>query len=284
MRLLNCITAFIDIDRGSWSSYDRSNKKYIDSFNLFYGTLQTNVTIFVEPSSLPMIKRSYEEYKNTNGFKSTVNFQEFDRRDLYYFKILDKIEKIQASESMKRYSQRDSSGPPEYTKPAWVATMLCKPLFLQLAKQRNLIPVNTTAVAWSDFGIAHGYHNQPYIDTLTNKKLLEPNTDKAIIFNRRNFEPKPDPWAINGVHDGDDAFCPGGFYIVPVKLIDEFNLKFHRIVQELLIDNELIDDDQTLLAILSGLHRDISMLVDSTRFKNNPSEGDYFPVFDFLKG
>lgn len=283
MKILNCYTAFLDIGRGGWSNYVRSNQKYFDSFNLFYGTLETKVTVFAEPDSLPDIKKSYETYKTANGFKSTVTFQEFNREDLIYFKILDRIEKIQASDPMKKYSQRDGSGPPEYTKPPWVATMLCKPLFLQLAKQRNLIPEGTTSVAWSDFGIAHGFHNQPYIDALKNKKLLEPNTDKILFFNRRTFEPQPDPWAINGVSDGDDAFVPGGFYIVPVILIDEFNKRFHKIVNDMFLEKELIDDDQTIMAIFGGLYKDISMFVDSTRFKNNPPEGDYFPVFDLIR-
>lgn len=283
MKILNCYTAFLDIGRESWSNYVRSNKKYFDSFNLFYGTLETNITVFAEPTALPEIIKSYEEYKSVHGFKSTVSFQEFNRGDLRYFQILDKIQTIQSSDSMKRYSQRDGSGPPEYTKPAWVATMLCKPLFLQLAKQRNLIPTGTTAVAWSDFGIAHGFHNQPYINALKDKKLLEPNTDKIIFFNRRHFEPQPDPWAINGVQDQDDAFVPGGFYVVPVALIDEFNKRFHEIVDKLFIEKDIIDDDQTIMAIFGGLHKDISMFVDSTRYKNNPPEGDYFPVFDLIR-
>ena len=150
-------------------------------------------------------------------------------------------------------------------------------MILKFAKERNLIPQTSKTVAWTDFGIAHCGHNFTYSDSLVGKRLVEPTEDKITFFNKRNFLPSSNPWEINSL--SDDVFTPGGFYLVPVDLIDEFNLRFHKIVKEVFFDQSIVDDDQTIMAVFSALYPDISRLEDSSKYTNNPPEGDFFPIF-----
>lgn len=277
-KLLNCYSLYLDIGRGNWKTYTRTNEQYIAHFQNFWGKIEAKLTLFCEEYFVNEVLKAMDDFKKLNGFfKSEIKFEIIDRQELYYFQIIQKIREIQSSPNMKNYSKRDYSGPPEYTNAEWTAIMLSKPIILELAKKRNLIPKDCEVIAWADFGIAHCGHNKIYSDSLIGKKLIEPNEEKITFFNKRNHLPSSDPWVIN--NQQDDVYTPGGFYIVPVRLIEEFNEKFHHIVEEKFFKQSIIDDDQTIMAVFSAMYMEISRLEDSSKYINNPPEGDFFPVF-----
>ena len=281
-KLLECYSVYIDIGRGDWlipsGQIKRTNEKYILDFLNFWGKIEAKLTLFCEEYFIDIIKKAIDYFKEINGFfKSEVGFQTFERNDLFYFKEIETIRRIQSSENMIKYSARDKSGPPEYTNAEWVAIMLSKPIIIKMAKERKLIDPESKVIAWADFGIAHCGHNHEYSNFLNGKRLIEPTEDKITFFNKRNFLPDKNPWVNNRLED--DVFTPGGFYLLPVNMIDEFNTKFHEIVKDDFFKSDIVDDDQHIMAIFSAKYPEISRLENSYKYANNPSEADFFPVF-----
>jgi len=275
-KILNCYSMFFDIGRGDWENYRRTNNQYINDFLMFWGTLEANLTLFCEDYFIIEVTEAIENFKKSNPFKSKVTFEELKKEDLYYFQNISKIVDIQKSSNMRQYSNV-SPRSPEYINSEYIAIMFSKPIILQLAKNRGLIPDGTKVIAWADFGIAHCGHNPQYVERIKNKKLLEPNIDKITFFKKQHADIKPDPWYINNFPD--NVFTPGGFYLVPVNLIDDYNNGFHKVVSDVFFSQDLVDDDQSIMAVFSSLYSDICNLEDSFKYKDNPPEGDFFPVF-----
>jgi hypothetical protein len=282
-KLLFCVSAFLEIGRGTWRNHSRTTQQYLNHFANFWGNLESNVTVFCEEYFVEEIESKIKEFEKNKKFLSIVNIQTFNRNDLFYFKNLERIRIVQGGEEMKKYALRDPSGPPEYTSPEWTAIMLSKPYFLKMAFERNLIPENANTIAWADFGIAHCGHNISYVNEIMGKKLLEPIESKITFFNKRNIELIPDPWYMNSIIGGDDTFAVGGFYLVPKKLINELVDKFNFVVEEKFFKNNIIDDDQQVMSIVGSLFTDICRFENSYKYTNNPPEGDFFPIFYTLK-
>ena len=275
MKELSCFTCFIDIGRSNWSSYERSTDRYVNDFISFYSRVKLNLTIFCSDDFKEYLLSKIDK----NKFNSKLNFQIIDTSDLKYFsdENLKKIEGIQKSETMIDYRKRDPSNPPEYSNPYWVAMMLSKAHILKIAKDRGIIYDNN--IAWIDFGIAHSC--QDYLDRIENKTLCEPDTNKIIFFNRQNIELSGDPFFYAKL--SDNVLVPGGFFIVPTNLIDTYYDRFNNVVEDMFFKHNIIDDDQTIMSVFANHNSDICSVISSVNYKNNPMEGDWFPIFDYLK-
>jgi protein YibB len=269
---IQCITSFIDIGRGEWSNgYNRSNEKYINNFIEFYSNIDLDLTLFCNES----IKDEINKRIDIN-FKTKVNFQIIEKNDLIYFNMIDSIRNSQNSNRMIEYKRRDLSNPPEYSNAEYVAMMFAKSELIKISLERGL--VNSNNVAWIDFGIGHGHKS--YINAIKNKKLINPNSDKIILFNRQNIEPSIDPFFYSNM--ADNVLVCGGFYIIPKNLIYHFYNEFKRIVDDF-INLEIIDDDQTILSIFAASNKENCNIINSSKYRNNPSCGDWFPVFEFIE-
>jgi hypothetical protein len=97
---IQCITSFIDIGRGEWSEYSRSNDKYIDNFIEFYSNIYLDLIIFCNES----IKNEITKRIDSN-FKTEINFQIIHKNDLDYFNIVDVIRNIQKSDKIIEYGR-----------------------------------------------------------------------------------------------------------------------------------------------------------------------------------
>lgn len=271
MDKIQCITSFIDIGRGNWKNgYNRSNEKYINNFIAFYSNIDLDLIVFCNDS----IKEEINKRIDSN-FKTRINFQTIEKNDLNYFDIVDNIKYIQSSDKMISYKKRDLSNPPEYSNADYVAMMFAKSEFIKIALDRKLIKCDN--VAWIDFGIGHGHTS--YINAIKNKKLISPNSNKVILFNRQNIEPSIDPFFYSNM--SDNVLVCGGFYIIPTNLIMDFYNGFKKIVDDF-IDIGIIDDDQTILSIFAASNKEICQIINSSKYKNNPHGGDWFPVFEFI--
>jgi hypothetical protein len=268
---IQCISAFIDIGRDNWTNgYARTTDKYIQNFINFYSNIELDLILFCEEYIKIEILKKIDD-----SFKTRINFQKINRNDLYYFNIVNDIDKVQKSSKMIDYKKRDYSNPPEYSNPEYVALMFAKTEFIKIAYERELILSDN--IAWIDFGIGHS--NPLYIESIKNKKLISPNSDKIILFNRQNIQLSKDPFFYSKM--SDNVLICGGFYVIPTNLIIHFFDEFKRIVKEF-IDFEIIDDDQTILSILAASNEDRCNVISSAKYKDNPASGDWFPVFEFI--
>lgn len=277
MKLLKCFSLFIDIGRENWDCRcDRSIATYISHFLSFYSSLEVDLTLFCEKDFQLRLEKEIEKIPN---FKTKIKFENIEKKDFPYFSKIDQIKNIQGSDQMNFATKNYASNTPEYNRPEYVATMFSKPKTLMIAKERGLIGENDKSVAWIDFGIAHNQGD--YISRISGKKLVEKNgIDKIVLFNRKDTKPPAN--ASSFFEIAENVFVPGGFFVVPSNLIDVFFYEFNKIVEDQLFNQNLVDDDQTVLSIISN-NDEICNLVDSTRWRNNPVEGDWFPIFDFLQ-
>lgn len=271
MNKIQCISAFIDIGRGNWMSYDRSNEKYINNFVDFYSNIDLDLILFCDD----FIKNEILKRMDSN-FKTRITFQSISKNELRYFDMIDIIGNIQKSNNMVDYQRRDLSNPPEYSNPEYVAMMFAKSEFIKISLERGLIVSDN--VAWIDFGIGHG--DTSYISKIKNKILFNPKSDKIILFNRQDIEPSIDPFFYSKM--SDNVLVCGGFYIIPTNLINLFYSEFKRIVDEF-INLGIVDDDQTILSILAASNAEYCNVINSSKYKGNPSCGDWFPIFEFIE-
>lgn len=276
MKMLKCFSLFIDIGRERWDTCNRGIATYIDHFLSFYSSVEVDLTLFCEDNFQKTIEDAIARVPN---FRSRVAFETIKREDLVYFSRLEEIKNIQESDIMKFAVRNYAANTPEYVRPEYVATMFSKPNILRLAKDRNLIPSDSKSIGWIDFGIAH---NQPaFISRVRGKSLVEiPNLEKILLFNRKDS--MPPGWAPDFFNIPENVFVPGGFFVVPVGLVDVFFEEFNKIVDQQLFRNSLVDDDQTVLSVIAN-NSSICEVSSSVKWRNNPPEGDWFPVFDFLQ-
>lgn len=271
MKKLQCVTSFIDIGRSDWNNnYKRNINIYLNNFVDFYSNINLDLIVFCEYKIQNEIEKLI-----TKDFKSNIKFFNIEKNDLKYFELVTKIDDIiKNSSKMSILRQRDLSNPPEYSNSEYIVMMFAKTEILKLAFDNNLIKSDN--VAWIDFGIGHS--NEDFISRIKNKTLIEPDSEKIIIFKRQNIELSSDFYYYT---QPDNVITPGGFYIVPTNLIDFFHLEFKKTVEDML-EQELVDDDQTILSIFASKNPDYCNIINSIKYRNNPVEGDWFPIFEFL--
>lgn len=265
---------FYDIGRGEWKDHQRNIDKYINDFIAFYSSIEVDLNLFSSKEIISLLK---EKINKTQNFLSTVNFIEFNIDNFYFIKNIDKINNVQSGSFIKNYIRPHSSTAPEYTNAKYVALMWSKAEVLKFAKEFNLI---SEKCAWIDFGIAHCSSNFDYVNNIKNKVLVEKNHEKSIFFKRQNVDLSLNPWDYRLL--SDDVVTPGGFYILKKDHIDIF-WNFFKYHGNMFLDMQITDDDQTILSIFCKNNEKIIDVKNSWIYKNNPKEGDWFPIFDYLE-
>lgn len=291
MNLLKCVSFFIDIGRGSWTdmgpNVQITNTQYIKNFLNFYSNVQVDLILFIEKSFEEEFATELESFKQTHNFYSKINLQFFDRKDIVFFQepLYSSLVKAHYSEEFNTYKNNSmTEWIKEKAKPDYNIVMLCKPYMLRMARDRGLLEqASNNVVGWIDFGIAHS--KPSYISCVSNKKLIAPETEKIIFFKRQHLDLSTElNYYQNLMKNGiEDVIIPGGFYVVPLSLIDLLCEEFLDLAKNKFLASNIIDDDQTFMAIFAKKKEQIMHLQDSTQFKNNPEEGDWFPVFNYLQ-
>lgn len=271
MSKIQFVTSFVDIGRGNWNScYKRSNEKYINDFIAFYSGIEINLSVFCNNQIKQQILEKIDE-----NFKTNITFEIIEKKDLHYLKLSNQISVIQHSEKMKTYAARDNTKPPEYFDAEYVAMMFAKTEIMKLAFEKSSKEIDN--FAWIDFGIAGG--STEFISATRGKSIKNLNNDKIILFKRQDIELSTDPFFYSNL--SDNVLICGGIYVLPRNLVLDFFEKFQKIVSKF-IENEIIDDDQTMLAIFAAENLDHCNVISSVKYKNNPYAGDWFPIFELF--
>lgn len=253
------VTAFFDINRGSWNaSFPRTNDTYLSYFEKL-ATLKNDIILFTSEDMVPIIKENYLTHDNVTFV--TVDFQE------RYGDLIEQVRTIQQSTEFK--SNFDSRGlqSPEYSIPEYVVVTTRKVEFVQQAIDMGL--VKTEQVAWIDFGYVRKdstlagaeFFNSPFNDNkihmfnrLSLENASEKDIRKAILYNRVYFMGcsiigKPAAWK-------------------------ELNKIYYQCFNELLEQN-LADDDQGYFFA--------SYVKNPDLFSTVHIPSDWFPLFKWVK-
>ena len=244
MSKISIVTAFYDIGRGGWTVdkglphfLERSNQTYIDRFKTLT-KLDNDITVFTSPDLVPLLKEETKDRENVTVIP--YDLLEVNKDDL------NKVSKIQKSESFRSRVNPRQILMPEYWSPHYVVVTNLKAHFVQMAIDMGIIKNDT--VSWIDFG----YCRLP--NQIPKNHVWEYNFDPQYIhlFNYKTLKPE------NTVQD---AVLNNDVYILGAKAVAHKNRwkKMCELMEkskDLLAEEGLVDDDQGLWLMSTVLSPD----------------------------
>lgn len=230
------VTAFYDIGRGEWSSYQRSANKYMTSFKN-YLDLEYEMFVFLDDRYMA----EFADNKRKNVVFIPINM-DWLRTNCKSWAQLDRVRNIMYSVNYRTLlKDRIENGHPENISPQYNIVNHSKIDFINYLITEKLV-TSDTFVCWSDFG----YHNS----ILQNDphrfptSALDPNKFNLTKLNfcLRNTVIPEDSDILTTLLVAREVFT-GSFFAGPVdKMIELYEL-YHECLDEL-YDLNLSDDDQ----------------------------------------
>ena len=231
---ITIVTAFFDIGRGDWTPekglphyLHRTTDTYVERFGNL-ATLENDMVIYTSEDLIPKIEKLRGDRKTTI---IPVDYKNS------FTELRDKISEIQKSDSYQsRINPRESRNP-EYWSADYVLVNALKSTFISKSIDSNLC--NHDLVAWVDFGYCRD------MGTLYGVKhwKYDFDKDKIHLFTLKDYV---EGTFIDQIIFNNDVHMVGGAIIAGKQ--GWKNLEYlvnHSLVQ--LLDNNLVDDDQTLL-------------------------------------
>jgi protein YibB len=235
MSNITIVTAFFDIGRGEWTPdkgyphyLHRTNETYIERFS-YMAKLENPMVIFTTPDMIAKLKPLRED--------RPTQFVEFNLGS--YSEIREKIVKVQRDEKYQAMIHPSQRMNPEYWNPDYVLVNFLKSTFVTTAIQSNM--VLTDLVAWLDFGYCRTADKIPP----SKKWSYNFDTTKIHLFNYKEFQPGD---TINRIIATNDVYILGAKIVGGKEAWTDFGFLINSAFN-VLYDNGLMDDDQTLLLL-----------------------------------
>lgn len=257
MNNITIVTAFFDIGRGDWTPdrglphyLQRTTQTYLERFS-HMAKLENDMVVYTTKDMVSEVRRLRQD-KETQilivDFKNS--FQELRKQ----------ISKIQKDPSYQSKINLTQAKNPEYWNADYVLVNLMKSSFVN----RALNLIKTDLIAWLDFG----YCRDEF--TRNDVKLWQYpfDKDKIHFFNLKDWK---EGTFIEDVIANNDVHITGPCIVAGKTMWPVLEKLVHHNVNELL-NNNLIDDDQTLLLM--------SYLQAPNYFElHKVSEHDWFTIF-----
>ena len=228
------VTAFYDIGRGNWGNMKRSIEYYINSFKN-YLNLRYSMIVFIDSRCINFI--------NVELLKNVILIpidEDFLNKNVYAWKNIEKARTIMNSEFYKKLLiKRINNGNPENIYPEYNCINHAKIDFIKYA-----VPfIKTSFVCWSDFGYHFSVFNNnssKFPTNILNIKFFNTSKINCCLVNKiEEYD------SISILQNAPDIFS-GGFYGLPIKLVNPFQELYHSCLDELYSMN-ISDDDQHVL-------------------------------------
>ena len=224
------ITAFKDINRGSWAIFTRSIQDYLSWFKNLTQTPIKLICYCDEDIKQHIVKEC--EFTDVYPYDAEETF----------FKYIDKEKSIMESEYFKHLIAHRCK--PEVNRPGYNIVNHNKFVFVQRAK--NMFP-NYSHYSWIDFGYIREKTSIP--QTLDFRTL----DDIKVIYSAF-WEPNPDHIRAPVVQcQYPDDVIQGSMFIVPKNKVDWLLEEYTKMVMYY-FENNLVDDDQALIMQLYKQH------------------------------
>jgi protein YibB len=258
MSEITIVTAFFDIGRGSWSPsqglpayLQRTNDTYFERFANM-ASLENEMVVFTSEDLV-------ERVNQIRGDKKThINVVDFSKSfNEYRTKISDVQNNV---EYLKKINLSQIKNP-EYWNADYVLVNALKSTFVKTAINKG--QVTNDLVAWLDFGYCRTK------ETLNGvKRWYYPfNKDKIHLFNLKEY----DGQYIEQIISNNDVHITGPCIVAGREMWPLLEKGVFWSLEKLL-ENNLVDDDQTLLLM--------SYLLDKSKFELHPvSPNDWFVAF-----
>jgi protein YibB len=254
MNEISIVTAFFDIGRGDWTPdkglphyLQRTTNTYFERFG-YMAKLENEMFIYTSSELAPKI----EELRK--GKKTQIFTLDFPNS---FEELKEKVSSVQKNPEYQAKINPLQIKNPEYWNTDYVVVNLLKSSFVN----QSLPFVNNELVAWLDFG----YCREPI---QTNKWCYNFAKDKIHFFNIKNWK---EGTYIQDVIMNNDVHITGPMIVANKELWPKLQHLVNHGINEL-INNNLIDDDQTLLLMSYLYYPDL--------FELHPvSSDDWFVAF-----
>ena len=260
---ITIVTAFFDIGRGNWTSdkglpnyLQRTTETYMERFRHLC-KLDNNLVVFTSKDLTSKISDIILSTKKA-GYSNIVNIDFHSK----FQDLREKISNVQNSNDFISKINPSQVKNPEYWNVDYVLVNLLKSVFVNNAIKMDF--VSTDLVAWIDFGYCRSE------STLNGKSSWKFPFDKEKIhfFNIKDWNSNSN---IQNVISNNDVHITGPCIVASKQNWPNLeSLIFENL--NLLLNNNLIDDDQTLL-LMSYLSK--PELFDLHKVSNS----DWFIIF-----
>ena len=256
---ITIVTAFFDIGRGDWTPdkglpqyLQRSTDTYFERFANM-AKLDNNMVVFTSQDLVARVEKLRE------GKPTKVIAKDFSNLAL---KLKNEITRIQSLEKYQEMINPKEVKNPEYWNPDYVLVNLLKSSFINFAINGGII--DTNLVAWLDFGYCR---EESTLNGVTHWQYPF-SEDKIHLFSIKDYV---EGTYINDIIANNDVHITGPHIVAHKSLWPKLETMIMAHTKQLL-ENNLIDDDQTLLLM--------STLSNPEFFELHPvSANDWFIIF-----
>lgn len=227
---ITIVTAFFDIGRSNWPTNPPYLRRSTDHyFQNFERLLKLENQIIVHTSR--DLEEKFRHYQHSHPNLTVIGWENWVG-DIWP-EFFQPIERIQ--EQLRTWVQQPWN--PEYWSPEYVIVNMLKSYFVNYSIESNL--VKTDLIAWIDFGYARQDEHVP-----TNIWNYDFDSSKVHFFSiKSNCPPHMD---LTSIINSNDVWITGCHIVAgKERWKDLLVLVYHSI--KILLTNNLIDDDQTVL-------------------------------------
>jgi protein YibB len=259
MSEISIVTAFYDIGRSGWTTdiglphyLHRTTDTYFERFS-YLASLDNEMVVFTSEDLVDRVKK-------IRGDKPTqviaVDFKD------QFLDLKRQVTQIQISDKFINMINPYQIKNPEYWSCDYVVVNMLKSVFVNLAIKMNLI--NNDLVAWMDFGYCR---DESILNGVKTWKYNF-NKDKIHFFNIKDYK---EGTYISEIIANNDVHITGPCIVASKELWPKLEKLVDHSLKELL-NNELIDDDQTVLLMSYLLQPELFEL-------HKVSDTDWFVAF-----
>jgi len=229
MNNITIVTAFFDIGRGDWTPekghphyLQRTTEIYLQRF-AYMAKLENEMIIYTSKDLAPKIEELRE------GRKTQIFTLDFSNS---FQELKEKVSSVQKNPEYQAKINPSQIKNPEYWNTDYVVVNLLKTSFVN----QSLPLANNEMVAWVDFG----YCREPITTTKWQYNFAK---DKIHFFNIKDWK---EGTYIQDVIANNDVHITGPMMVASKELWPKLQHLINQGINEL-INNNLIDDDQTLM-------------------------------------
>lgn len=235
MNELTIVTAFFDVGRKDFKGLSRSNELYLSYFK-FWARIKNKLIVYTDNIMAKEVKKIRKEF----GLLDKTEIIVIDDISKIEPNLYNKMQKISIDKTFLdfRYMENPADNNAKYD-----YIMLLKFWFIKDAVEKGYA---SGLITWLDFGFNHGGKFYPCEDEFDFSWETDLPKDKVTVFSIKDDINKP----IFQIIQSYEVYMMGAPFFVP----DNLAIKFWDAAKksmESLIDCGFIDDDQTIMLMVS---------------------------------
>lgn len=242
------ITSFFDIGRKDFEAeFARNNDKYFEDFK-FWARIKNNLIVYTNSE----MAKKVEEVRREFGLADKTKVIIIDDFSIIEPELLKRMEEISKSEEFLKFRYMPN---PADNNAQYDYIMLLKSWCIYNAVEKKMAD---GLLLWLDFGFTHGGSVYTKPEEFDFTLRVEFPDDKITLFSLKEDDNKP----IFQIVQSYDTYFMGFMMYVPSHLAESLWIDVKSAMNSLL-DVGLLDDDQTILLMISRKYKELYNVIQS---------------------